>query len=90
MKFGAIFIGIGLLAAGWLHFGVYQDREWGGLHFFRKFRPTSKFFFSSPLGERDWPASGPTPEQAKQEADYVEFVERRASNMKPTLYRPNP
>jgi hypothetical protein len=90
MKVGAVVLGAAIIAIGWLHFGIYQGREWGDFHFFRKHRPSSTFYFSSPLGEGDWPAGGPNPKQAKQEAEYVEFVERHSKQNYPPKNRPNP
>jgi hypothetical protein len=35
----------------WLSFGVYSDREFGGMHFFRKHQVSTRFYFYSPHGE---------------------------------------
>jgi hypothetical protein len=55
--------------------GVFRDREWGDLHVFVKHRPSTILYFSSPLGEADSPPGGLPPEEARREAEFVEFVE---------------
>ena len=55
--------------------GLFRDREWGELHLFIKHRPSSIVYFTSPLGEGDLPAGGLPPEEARREAEFVEFVE---------------
>jgi hypothetical protein len=61
------------LAYGWLGFGAYSDREFGGLQLFRKHRLYSRFYFYSPHGESDIPDS--TESERRAEHDYTEFVE---------------
>ena len=57
----------------WFSFGIYSDREFGGLHFFRKHRLALRFFFYSPHGESDKPET--TDSERSAEHDYTEFVE---------------
>ena len=57
----------------WLSFGVYSDREFGGLHLFRKHQLCARFFFYSPHGDSDRPDS--TEAERSAEHDYTDFVE---------------
>ena len=62
-----------VLGSVWFSFGLYSDREFGGLHFFRKHQLSARFFFYSPHGESDKPDT--TDNKRSAEHDYTEFVE---------------
>lgn len=72
-----LFVSAALIASvfvsAWFSFGIYSDREFGGLHFFRKHQLSARFFFYSPHGECDKPAT--TDAERSAEHDYTEFVE---------------
>jgi hypothetical protein len=57
----------------WLSFGIYSDREFDGLRFFRKHQLYYRFFFYSPHGESDTPET--TDAERSAEHDYTEFIE---------------
>ena len=63
------------LSYGWLTFGVYSDREFGGLYLFSKHRLSFRFFFYAPLGESDRDLASLTASQRRAEEDFHEFVE---------------
>lgn len=62
-----------ILCCIWLSFGIYSDREFGGLHLFLKHQLSARFFFYSPHGESDNPAKNDAERSA--ERDYAEFVD---------------
>jgi hypothetical protein len=73
-----IALAAGLLAAGicfWLSFGVYSDREFGGLYLFSKHRPSLRFYFYAPIGESDLEITTLSPSKQRAENDFHEFVE---------------
>jgi hypothetical protein len=72
---GAVALVLGLALSARVHVGFFRGREWGELRVFLKHRPSLTAYFSSPLGEADSPREGLPPEQARQEAEYVDFVE---------------
>lgn len=70
----------------WLSFGVYSDREFGGMHFFRKHQVSTRFYFYSPHGESDEPDV--TDAEISAEKDYREFVELKgARSRRWTLFK---
>src|SRR4051794_16477923 len=50
----------------WLSFGIYSDREFGGLRVFRKHQLSPRFFFYSPHGESDKPDTTEAERNAEQ------------------------
>ena len=52
--------------------GIYRDREWDEAHLFLKHRPSTRFVYSSPIGEGD---RAPKPEEREDEEAYRDFVE---------------
>jgi hypothetical protein len=56
-------------------FGLYSDREFGGLHLFCKHRPSPAIYFYAPLGESDKPLSSLSPSAQRAEEAYEEFVD---------------
>ena len=72
-----LFVSAALLACAlcyvWFSFGLYSDREFAGLHFFRKHQLSDRFYFYSPHGESDNPDT--TDAERSAEHDYTEFVE---------------
>lgn len=69
-------IGILFLVATWLLTGIYADDEFGEHSTFLKYRPSFQFYYKSPLGMQDMPASYPV-ELAKEEAIYDEFINQK-------------
>jgi hypothetical protein len=59
----------------WLTFGVYSDREFGGLYLFSKHRLSFRFYFYAPLGESDRDDVSVSPAQRRTENDFHDFVE---------------
>jgi hypothetical protein len=64
---------ISAVCYGWFSYGLYSDREFGGLHFFRKHRLSGRFYFYSPHSESD--KTPTTDAERSAELDYSEFVE---------------
>ena len=58
----------------WLAFGIYFEREFGDAEFFQKHRLSPRFFFCSPVGERDPEDLHLTQAEEQAERDYDEFV----------------
>ncbi|WAC42571.1 hypothetical protein [Pedobacter sp. SL55] len=71
IKIGTIF-----LIATWLFTGIYADDEFGEHSMFLKYRPTFQYYFKSPLGMQDMPASFPL-KLAVEQATYDEFINQK-------------
>lgn len=68
-----LIISLVLLLIIWLMMGVSQDDEFNEYSVFIKYRPTTQFYFKSPLGMDDMPPDFPEKLRAKQ-AIYDDFV----------------
>jgi len=70
---------IGLLLLGgcyvWLAFGLFSDREFGGLYLFQKYKLSTRFYFQAPLGESDNSMTSLSLGDQQAETAFRDFVE---------------
>ncbi len=73
MKAGLITLGV--IVVLFAMCGIYEDRENGDRYLFLKHRPSTHFYFSSPVGESD---KVPTDvADIEREALFLEYVEKK-------------
>lgn len=75
IRIGAAILPFVCVCYFWLAWGVYSDREFGGLYLFAKHRLSFRFFFSAPLGETDRDISTLSESGRRAENAFQEFVE---------------
>ncbi|RZL51239.1 MAG: hypothetical protein EOP00_00030 [Pedobacter sp.] len=73
---GNLKIGICFLLVTWLFTGIKCDDEFYEHSMFLKYRPTFQYYFKSPLGMQDMPASYPA-DLVIKEAIYDEFINEK-------------
>jgi len=64
-----------VICYAWLAFGLFSDREFGGIYIFQKHQLSPRFYFYAPLGESDAPLASLSPTQQSAETEFHDFIE---------------